>query len=386
MLTSLFLSHQHSLIPGGGGQQQCTREYRTALTAAGFDLVDCTFDTDRSLTTRLRRKLRPSPYANLIPDEFLAKVSQAVDRHAPEFIFCNLFDFIPAVPQLRKALGERARLVLLSHGLASVDEVHAARIARRQLPDADGQPVADERVAAMLRVESEGLPLFDHVFCLSSFEVEICRWLGARSVTWLPRTIDAGLALPWRPVGDRLGCVGTFDHPPNLEGLEDFCAALMAIGPGALRLRVVSRSRTVVASLRQRYPFIDDLGPLEAPGEVEGEAATWNAFVHPIFCYAMGASTKTATGFSWGLPVLTTSAGLRGYVWKAGDVPVTETAADMARHALAMRDLTRAAAFRDQVLLAARSAPSIADVASQIRADLGMRTIREEQLLARPAS
>ncbi len=371
-MKALFLSHQTALSGGGGGQQQCTREYHETLRLAGFDLADTTFATDRSWPTRLRRKFRPVPYANLIPGEFFPRLMQAVNQHRPAFVFCNLYNFVPVGPRLRQELPKDTRLVLLSHGLASVDEVHAARIARHGMAPAGLPRIPDRRIGAMLRVESEGLPAFDHVFCLAAFEVEICRWLGARSASWLPRTMRTDHFLNWTPTGDRVGCVGTFDHPPNLEGLEHLCAALQAAGPGRLRLRLITHSREFAASLRGRYPFVDDLGPLLAPGAVEAEAATWSAFVHPIFCHAMGCSTKVATGLGWGLPVLTTAAGVRGYSWKEGGVALATTAADLAQRALEVLDPARADALRDEVIKAARSAPSMHDVARQMRRDLGL--------------
>ena len=46
----------HALSPGGGGQQQCAREYHDALSAAGFALTDVTFDTGYILSGALGYK------------------------------------------------------------------------------------------------------------------------------------------------------------------------------------------------------------------------------------------------------------------------------------------------------------------------------------------
>ena len=67
-MKALLLAHEHSLAEGGGGQQLCTREYRGGLIAAGFDVSDVTFNTDRRMLTRLQRKYQPQPYAHLMPD------------------------------------------------------------------------------------------------------------------------------------------------------------------------------------------------------------------------------------------------------------------------------------------------------------------------------
>ena len=362
-MKALFLSHEYSLAPGGGGQQICTREYADSLRRAGFSLTNVLFATDRRWATRLRRRIQPAPYANLIPDEYLDRIAQSVRSHDPSHVFCNLYNFIPLGPVLRALLPRETRLVLLSHGLASVDEVHAARIARHR---------ADARLGAMLRIEADGLPAFDHVFTLAPFEVEITRWLGARSVSWVPRMLSSKNPLKWAPEGTRVGCVGTFDHPPNLEGLELLCSALQQIGPGRLRLRVVTRSHAVLARLRSSYPFIDDLGPMEEASALEAEAGTWNAFLHPLFCMAMGCSTKLATAINWGLPVLTTPAGMRGYQWKEGGVSLANTPGELAQNALDALDGNRADALRADVLRAARSAPGLDEIAKNMRQALGV--------------
>ena len=370
-MKSLFLSHEHALAPGGGGQQICSREYVETLRVAGFDLKNVLFATDRTWATRFRRRLRPAPYADLIPDEFADRAAQSAKAHSPAYLFCNLYNLIPLGPLLRSLLPPETKLVLLSHGLASVDEVHAERIARRHTTGFSGSRQPNNRLGAMMRIETEGLPAFDHVFTLAPFEVEITRWLGARSVSWVPRVLSGRNPLPWAPEGSRVGCVGTFDHPPNLEGLELLCEALRRIGPGRLRLRVVTRSHSVLERLRTDYPFIDALGSMEDIGDLEAEAGTWSAFLHPLFCLAMGCSTKLATAINWGLPVLTTPAGVRGYRWTDGGVSLAATPDELAKNALDALDKNRAEALRVDVLKAARSAPGIDEVAAQMRQALG---------------
>ena len=134
----------------------------------------------------------------------------------------------------------------------------------------------------------------------------------------------------------------------------------------------MTHSHAVAAEMVGRYPFVDYLGSMVAPGAIEAEAATWSAFVHPIFCYAMGCSTKVATGLNWGLPVLTTAAGLRGYTWRHGDLPVSRSPADLARAAIAALDPLRSNALREDVLKSVRSAPTLPELAAQMRRNLDL--------------
>jgi hypothetical protein len=86
----------------------------------------------------------------------------------------------------------------------------------------------------------------------------------------------------------------------------------------------------------------------------------------------MGCSTKIATGLGWGLPLLTTAAGLRGYTWNEGNVPIYSTPGDLANAAVAVLDLSCATAIRNEVIRAVRSVPTRQQIAIQIRRDLGV--------------
>ena len=369
-MKSLFLSHESHLSPGGGGNQICSREYRDVLIAAGFDLEFVTHGTDQKLATRLQRKLFPERYPKLIPREFLLQVKDAYQKQRPDFVFCNFTNYLPLAAQLRVILPAHVKMVLLSHGLGSVDDVHRDRIARQPFAKSHVKRLGPKLIGKAIFTEMQNLPLFDHVFCLAEFEVPICRWLGARSVSWWPRTIPQGCELDWKPEGGRIGLVGTLDHPPNLEGVFLFCEALAKHRRTVPRLRLVTRSNAVAKDLRERYDFVDDLGSLEDPGKMEAEAATWSAYIHPIFCLAMGCSTKLATGIGWGLPIVTTEAGIRGYSWEKRNFLLAADANEMARFAFEIQDRKTAEAAKITTMQVRSTAPSISDVSHQFREKL----------------
>ena len=84
----------------------------------------------------------------------------------------------------------------------------------------------------------------------------------------------------------------------------------------------------------------------------------------------MGCSTKVATGLVWGLPVLTSAAGMRGYSWNDSQLPHWETPAGLARAALDALNREYAYQMREEVLKSLLSAPQIETVALQIKNDL----------------
>ncbi|HVJ81591.1 MAG TPA: glycosyltransferase family 1 protein [Planctomycetia bacterium] len=366
---ALFVTNRNSLSDNPGGQQLCTREYVAVARVAGFDVVSLTFDFDRRPATRLRRKLAPRPYRNMLPPDLADRIASEAKSHGASAVLLNLVELTPLAEELKRRLDSGVSLALLSHGAESVDYLHTLRIG--SLLAGGRAPRIRQRLnlADQLLSEASFRPHFDRVFTLAPFEAEIERWLGARAVTWLPRLIPAQ-PLDWRPVEGRLGLVGTLDHPPTQEGLALVLPEIEARAPAGLRLRLVGGPKALGEAYRRDYPFIEYLGYID-DAALAAEAATWTVFLHPLFCYARGASTKLATGLGWMIPVLATAAGCRGYQWREGGPMLVETAAEFAAAALALgSDANLRNDARRAVAAAAASAPTAEEVAALFRAAL----------------
>ena len=364
-LSAIFVTSQSALAAAPGGIQIFTREQMEVLCTARFALTVIPYDVDRRPTTRLRRRVCPRPYANLLPPGLADKVAAARRATGSRFVFLNSTDLTPLAAPLRERMGkDEARIVLLSVGLESVDYLHTVR-ARGAAASADALTLGRQLFA-----ETAQRQAIDHVICLAPFEVEIERWLGARRVDWLPRTVP-DQPLEWRPDPSRLGCVSTVNHPPNAEGLTLFLEAFERLAPADVRFRLVGGPAPEGRALAARFRCLDYLGPLDEAA-LTAEAATWSCFVHPLFCYARGCSTKLAVALGWRLPIVTTSAGRRGYTWREGSVPCAEEPRELAALALRTLDPAVARAVRAQICLAARSAPTLPDVATRLREILGL--------------
>jgi hypothetical protein len=350
-----------------GGVQICTREYQDTIRAAGYDAESVAYETDRRFLTRMKRAVNRRPYANLLLPDLADRIIAAAKQAS--VVFLNQVDLTPLAAELRRRLPPNCRLVLLSHGLESVDFFHSlrARVTGRLFAGLTGR--AERLLGRLLIEESRFRQYLDQVFCLAPFEVEIERWLGSRRVDWLPRTVPLD-PLEWTPVRGRLGFVGTLNHPPNLEGLELFLAALAArIGSQAdrpTRVRIVGGPAAKGMSLVRRYPWVDYLGPLPA-ADLRREASTWACFIHPLFCYARGCSTKLAVALGWEIPVLTTPEGCRGYEWREGRIPIATSPGELAELAERAGDPVTGADMRRQIQSVARSTPTLATVAERFR-------------------
>lgn len=316
MKKAVFVSHRNSVHGGAGGQQVCTHEYRETLHLGGFALVDVLWEHERTLPRRIANRLKPSPYNRPWPSGLAEQVVSAAKDHDAEFVFLNVIDLLPLAQDIKRIAGRDLKVVMLSHGLASVDEVHTQRIFK-SYPFLPINP-SPLHPGELLRQEAQYLPFCDHVVSLASFEVEVCRWLGAASNSWVPRAITQD-RLARRPVAGRVGVVGTLDHPPTMEAMWLVLEAMRRAGPGSTKVRIVSGSRRQADFFAAKFPFVDNAGRLDDEG-LRTEASTWCAFLHPLFCFARGASTKLATGLSWGLPCITTVSGMRGYELPDGAV------------------------------------------------------------------
>ena len=369
-LRGLFVSHRSTLSGTSGGPPICTAEFWQVLEECGFELIAKSFDSDRSLPSRLRRRLFNRPYGNLVPASVIPDVVQHARDESIGWIFLNFRDSISIAPALRAQLPE-ARIVHLSHGPDSVDYLHELRGRDTARPFHGVSGKEEKRLARQLFQECLQREAVDEVICLSTVETGIEQWLGARRVTWLPRIVTPA-PLEWQPVGERVGFVGSLDHPPNVEGLHRVLDRLVADGHTA-EVRLVGGPAPRGEELERAYPNVHYCGRL-SDEDLRAEASTWSCFLHPVFCFARGASTKLATGLSWEIPIVTTTPGTRGYRWSEGELLIAETASGFVEHVArllaepAIRDEAR-----EQARRVAASSPQLDDVVASLSRFLGLQ-------------
>jgi hypothetical protein len=304
------------------------------------------------------KKLWPSYYFRPFERGLVEKIRAMVESSGAAFIFLNQVNLASIAAELRSVISLDCRIVVLSHGLESTDLLHALRLKsdlRFTLPRyVFGEWLLGDTLLREVVYRSH----VDLVLCLSPFDVELERWLGARSAAWVPRTITRG-PLTWIPHGNRVGFVGTLDHPPNLEGLLIFLRNLSTKNPSGVRIRVVGGPDHLGRRLMEQFSMVDYLGSLSEDALIK-EASTWNCFAHPIFCYPRGCSTKLATAISWQIPIVTTVPGCRGYIWSQGKLSIADGPDQFSDLCIKMMDDGIARQARTEVSEVAKSSPSIA--------------------------
>ncbi len=343
--------------------QLCTMEARRTLGFGGWQLRDVAFSADMSLTTRLKRRFFDRPYAYRISRAFVQRLIEQFRVSTASTIFINQCDVLGVARELREAL-PAARIVFLSQGLESVDYLHTLRSQGYGPSFGQLTPAKERTLARQLIAECTQRHYIDGVICLCDVEMEIERWLGARHVCWVPRMVEPN-NLDWSPVKNRVGFVGTLDHPPNAEGLILFAREL-AQQNNAIRIRVVGGPVEVGRQLANEFPSIDYLGQLSNE-QLTTEAQSWTGFMHPLFCYPRGASTKLAVGIAWGIPIVTTTAGRRGYRWDQGHLIEANQPKEFASQVCRLcHDVEFATHARDEVRRVCLSSPSLSSVSAQV--------------------
>lgn len=361
---ALLVGHQNALRTEGGGVQVCTREYMAALEAAGFRLRPVPFESRTSLGTRVLRRLIPRTSNAPAPAGLFRAIQSGLHNGDVGTVFFALNLFSEISRELRR-LFPNVRQVLLSHGVESLDSMLAEKLARQAGTAGRFRGAAEWTLGRQLLEEAEQRRWIDAVLTLSPLEVEVEKWLGASRVLWVPRLI-LDPPLQSMPVDRRVGCVSTLNHPPNRDGLVRLYDALERVVREGFRFRLVGQPEREGVALAARYSFVDYLGPL-TDAELRGEASTWCCFVHPLFVYAKGCSTKLATGLGWGLPIATTEFGARGYAYVQGVLPLASNPEELAGLVVersAAQDFDRLAR---RTAAARAAAPSLTVVGEMVR-------------------
>ena len=193
--TGLFISQSNFLKSGGGGVQVCTREFIDVIKAVDIALTILPFDPDRRFSTRLLRLVDSSPFVRPFAPDLLPRIEAAARQTPFDFVFLNQEVLATLGPFLRSRLGERCKIVVLSHGLEHTDLLHFIRL-RRSLPiSGRTRPAASVLLGRILLAEQHFRRFIDGVCAISPFDADVERWLGTRHVVWLPRVVTSA---PWR--------------------------------------------------------------------------------------------------------------------------------------------------------------------------------------------
>jgi glycosyltransferase involved in cell wall biosynthesis len=242
-------------------------------------------------------------------------------------VFINMASLVRYAKPIKEAFGDKVKIILLSHGNHSGDFLHL--ISKPIKPVSKFRSLMQKfRVGLLIATESlHRVKYLDAVIALSETEAQIENWFGAKTSLFLPRRLTAGF-LNYQPKPGRVGFVGRLDHPPNLQGMQILLDSLSSANDHSIEIRLVGTPDNFGKQLADKYPQVTYLGEL-SDKDLEEEVSTWALLLNPVWWYSTGASTKLAKAISWGVPIITTTAGMRGYKWFKGNLLVADTPVEM---------------------------------------------------------
>jgi glycosyltransferase involved in cell wall biosynthesis len=366
-IKAIFLTHKGSLYSEiTGGVQLCSQEFRYIIQhAAEISLEDYYVPYTRNLLQRVLIRCGLENYSVFnIRKEAPALLSH-IARENIRIVFINMATLLRFARPIKQKFGDQVKIVLLSHGNHSGDFLHL-------ITKPVGRPsllkrwLNRNRLGRLIATEAEyRVKWLDGVVALSETERQIENWFGAKRASFLPRRLYKDF-LPREPVPGRIGFVGRLDHPPNFQGVTILLEEL-AKQPHELSFRLAGAPPEYGMKIRQRFPFVEYLGEL-TDQHLEQEVATWAFFLNPVWWYSTGASTKLARAISWGLPIISTTAGMRGYEWGKGSLLIADSPAEMVKQLLTEAGSPeRINYWKEQTELIAENGPDQNDLMNRIR-------------------
>lgn len=327
--TLLFVSdrsHLDSEIPGG--VQICTQEYMDLLKETGFELTTLPVTPRKDIQRRVLNRSFPNPYRQYDAEAIAEQARSRIADSNTTVVAINQVNLLPVGRVLKNKM-EEITILSLSHGNESGDTLH--EVLRKSGGWLDWWTDALQLGRMIIQEARAFTNVVDLMLCMSEMEQNINAWMGAERSMVVPRTFEPDF-LNWSPVRGRFGFVGTLNHLPNEEGIRRVLEALErrhGAGLPSIEVRIVGGPEDAGEELEHRFPSATYCGRLPQK-DFKQEAATWGLFLNPIWWYARGASMKLAQAVNWGLPVVTTHPGKRGYTWSKGTVQVSETPDEMA--------------------------------------------------------
>jgi glycosyltransferase involved in cell wall biosynthesis len=329
-MKALFLTHPDQLRSTiDGGVQLCSQEFHTVIeNIPGILLQDYHVPFTRDLSQRAAMKLGLENYSMYDVGKDAPALIEHIRADGIRAVFINMASMVRYARPIKEAFGDKVKTVLLSHGNHSGDFLHL--ITKPVRPTGPMKSFLDKlRLGLLISTEAEHrVRYLDAVVTLSETERQIENWFGATKTVFLPRRLSPAF-LNHRPVPGRIGFVGRLDHPPNSQGLRILLDSFTSGQRNDLEFRLVGAPAGEGMKFEKEYPGLKYLGELDE-ATLEEEVSSWAFLLNPVWWYSTGASTKLAKAIGWGVPIATTTAGMRGYEWREGELLKADNPEEMA--------------------------------------------------------
>jgi Glycosyl transferases group 1 len=352
---ALFICNEKFLdsTSNEGGVKFCTDEY-VALLSTQFDLINFPITYSKRFWYKVSKKLALSSYNDYEVLFFKKALVDIIKENEVKYIFLNLTN-TTVFASLIKEIDGTIKVILCSHGNESGDFLH--ELVKHNKFSGLKKTLATYSLGKMLAKEADLRKSIDLVLTVSDVEVGIEKWLGAPKVFMVPRHIEK-LQSSYNPVLGRVGFFSDLSHEPNYYGILQVCEYLQTINFTNIQLQLAGGGKDRGEYLQNKFEFVKYLGYLSNENLLK-EFSTWTFALNPVFYYSRGVSTKLGKSLSYGMPVITTDKGLRGYKWKEGEIPICSDAQGMGIMIQTLStNLEACEKYRQEISKIQRSAPT----------------------------
>jgi len=326
---AIFVTHPRSLNSHvTGGVQLCSQEFLLILKKSGFNIKQYDLEYTKNFKDRILIKLKIDNYRNFNVKELFADINKYIEENNIEWVFINMATLVRISKPIKEKFGDKVKIIMLSHGNHSGDFLHLTTksIFKRNFITKFRDIV---RLGYLVHTESlYRVKYLDAVLTVSDAETQIENWFGAKKTILVPRLLE-NKKINLQTNYNRIGFVGRLDHPPNYQGITLLLDELTKIKKNDYVLRLVGAPEGWGKKIENKYDFVEYTGEL-SDEELDKEVATWALFLNTVFWFSTGVTTKLAWAINRGVPIITTTPGMRGYKWKDGKLPIAETPKEMA--------------------------------------------------------
>ena len=325
MKKALFLTNKSSLFSEiTGGVQLCSQEFLEILNnVEGVEVENYYVNFTSNYIQRSLMKFGFENYSMYDVQKDEHDLIRYIQENRISIVFINMASLVRYSLPIKKTFRQEVNVIMMSHGNHSGDFIH---LISKPIYQTNFIKTFLNKIRLGFLMSTESIfrvKYLDAVIALSETEMQIENWLGATKCIFLPRRLKENF-LDYKPIIGRVGFVGRLDHPPNLQGMELLLNAFKNECKSNVEFRLVGTPEKFGKQIAAIHSSVIYLGEL-SDKDLEKEVATWALQLNPVWWYSTGASTKLAKAISWGVPIVTTTAGKRGYKWKNGSLLIADT-------------------------------------------------------------
>jgi hypothetical protein len=319
-MIGLFLYNEVDLNAEiAGGVQICSKEFLSIIENTVDELHFFKVRHSKSILFRILYKLNLDNYLSYQPHHYKQQLKAVLENNKISHVFINKSELLRFSKLIKEfQLRTMPKIIIMSHGNESGD----------LLGNLTNPNSIFNRFSAFFGKIKLGLNLYteslfrknyvDLVCTMSEEESAIEKWLGINNPFYTSRLINKEESIIRNPTKNIFGYVGTLNHTPNISALTQLFDLLKKTRINS-EIRIVGQPIHIGENLEAKYSFVKYLGGLK-DDELLLEVKNWKYFINPIFYYSRGASMKLAKAIEWQIPIITTIAGKRGYVWQDGSL------------------------------------------------------------------